>query len=171
MCPSFLQETLSYCVLHVCHKIFLTDCFDSILIGREKQILVLGVLRALELSRFRTVARTGHDISKEEYDALNYLECHIVDNYKDYKDKLLVKKCLDSIHGLYMTALGCCRNDDDHFFEDTPPLILVSYLIKDAFSSTNEEIQQLGRSLCLSTLCYSQKPLAHYEALKAGMSA
>ena len=132
-------------------------------------MLVLGTFRALELARLHTVAKTGHEISSEEHMALNSLESKLVDFYKENKDKLLTEHFSSAIHKLYMKMLSACNYNGSCFFENGLPMVLISYLTKDALMNRKvPENEHQARSLCLYTLCHSYRPFAIFEILNSG---
>ena len=132
-------------------------------------MLASATLRALELARFRTVAENGQTISTEEHSALNYLEQRLIDSYQENKDKMLTRNFSFMLHRLYMKMLCECNCNGVCFFDHGLPLVLISFLVKNALKlDLGQEDKHRARSLAWYTLCHSYKPLRVYSLGQTG---
>ena len=155
------RETLSFCISHICYHMYQTEKFNNYLSEASREIFALATLRSLELSRYRIESIARNDISREDHSALQALEQKLYGYYKEHIDKLMKPSVSAALERLYLNKLRFCNSGGICFFDNVIPLPLIAFLIKRVLPTDEGKMQAL--SLCLYTLCHSNKPLGYYE--------
>ena len=154
----------------MCRCIYLIKDFNCSNKVEDNEVLAMATLRALELARYRTVTGSDQTISAEEQSALGSLEQTLISNYQENKDKMLTRNFSYMLHRLYMKMLCECNCNGVCFFDHGLPLVLISFLVKNALRDPGQEDKHSARSLAWYTLCHSYKPLRVYSVGQPGNS-
>ena len=164
-----MQETLSYCLLHVCHCIYGIGKFQNLMKGDDKETLALATFRAMELTRFHTFPADDQYISLEEHSALSCLETKTISSYREKYEKMLKNYYSSALHKLYMKMLCECNHAGRCFFEQRIPLLLIHFLVKNTLVQTFvPENRHQARCLCLYTMCHSSETMGLLNTLSVG---
>ena len=153
-----LQAILSFCLLHTCCCVYSAGSSLGKLSENEKELLILGTLRAFEFSRFRSMTGNQDVVINEERRALLTLEGRLMEQYRQQASKLLGAGKLTLREHMYMKLLCKCNRDGDCFFNDAHPLGLAHFLVKNTLQTSTPEGEELVLCLCLYTLCHSYSP-------------
>ena len=153
----------------MCRCIYLIKDFNCSNKVEDNEVLAMATLRALELARFRTVTESGQTVTTEEQSALGSLEQSLISYYQENKDKMLTRNFSFMLHRLYMKMLCECNCDGVCFFDHGLPLVLISFLVKNALRDSGQEDKHRARCLAWYTLCHSYKPLRVYSIGQTGM--
>ena len=158
------KEMLSFCISHICYYMYQIKRFHSYLNEASREVFALATLRALELSRYRVESCERNEINKEDHSALQYIEQKLFDCYKEHIDKLIQPSVSAGLERMYMKKLCCCNTHGVCFFDNVIPLPLIVFLVK---RELQDPVRQDGKmqalSMCLYTLCHSNKPFYYYE--------
>ena len=163
------KETLSFCLGHICYQMYGIGDFNIDLSNASKEILALATLRSLELSSYRVESATRNEMSREDHSAVHAIEQSLYDYYKEHIDKLIPHTASAAQERLYMSKIRVCNIDGSCFFDNVIPLPLIAFLVKrekERLKTDESTVQIL--SMCLYTLCHSNKPFSYYEPVSYG---
>ena len=159
------NETLSFCLSHICVCIYQVRQFYKYLGETDRAALVLATLRALELSWYRIESDKTNEVSREEQSALQSIEQKLFDHYRKYIHRLLKPSESTFLKMLYITKVCQCNVNKTCFFNNAVPLPLVAFLLERELKPCEytDQRKKQARNLCLHMLCHSNKPLCSYD--------